>query len=420
MPSIEDKWIRHLFGRAGFGATPAEILSANGKDYQAIVDSLLGAPVDQDLLPLDLEDKNKQGIAPLQAWWIHRMTDGVNPVLERMILFWHNHFTSAISKVGRPLLMEWQYDLFRKHALGNFRDLAKAVTRDPAMLIWLDGRSNVKKAPNENYAREFMELFSLGIGNYNETDVREAARAFTGLRLDQNYNATFVKSLHDDGTKTILGQTGNFDGDQFIDLVLSKPAALQFLARKFLVNFVIPNPSDQVVNKYAQLLKQLNFEIKPFLRAILTSNEFLSDSAYRSLIKSPVDYVVQLIRSVPSTVSDQDSAYTVKLLGQDLFNSPNVAGWPGGPAWLNATTMLGRFNFVERVVNQCDIAKLFPDNNIVDRALQLAGIPDASAETLNSFAAYSNLPSSNDKTRQQQHLKEVLHLAFSAPEALMK
>jgi uncharacterized protein (DUF1800 family) len=272
------------------------------------------------------------------------MLNSTSPLREKMALFWHNLFATSQSKVQNAVLMAQQIGLFRQYALGNFRDLLKAVTHNPAMLIWLDGNTNRKGAANENYGREVMELFALGVGNYTEKDVKELARAFTGWHIDGDHSV-FNKAQFDDGEKTIFGKTGHFDSDAAIDLILDQPQASKHLARRILRAFVHPDPTDEVISHYAQRLVEEKWEVAPIMREIFLSRLFFSDWAYRSTIKSPVQLTVGAVAAVGGKVSTTFLRDQTGKMGQSLLMPPNVKGWDGEEAWINANTVLLRFNF---------------------------------------------------------------------------
>ncbi|HEY8506382.1 MAG TPA: DUF1800 domain-containing protein, partial [Gemmataceae bacterium] len=276
-----------------------------------------------------------------------------------MTLFWHNHFATSIAKVRLPLLMRDQNLLLREHALGKFGPLVQAVSKDPAMLVWLDSNSNVKGKPNENYARELMELFTLGVGNYTERDVREAARAFTGWHTNVNPQAgfnindprfkpafTFQRALHDDGEKTVLGRTGKWDGDDVVRIVLGQPACARFIARKFYRDFVgeAVAPPDALIEPLADCFRKSDYDIADLLKTVLRSRHFYSDFAYRQRVKSPAEYVVGLLRGLgaelPAEAPGLSLPAAMQELGQTLFAPPSVKGWDGGGAWLNTATLL--------------------------------------------------------------------------------
>ncbi|HEX6511145.1 MAG TPA: DUF1800 domain-containing protein [Chloroflexota bacterium] len=343
--------VGHLLRRAGFGGTPDEVQAYAAKGVAATVDELVNFEQKPD--DLDATLSKVQGdlvdlhnLEDIQTWWLYRMLHTARPLQEKMALFWHGHFATAQYKVNNARFMHDQNETFRKYALGNFKDLATAVAKDPAMLIWLDGATNRKSAPNENFARELMELFTLGLGNYSEDDVKAGARAFTGWNLNyQQGQFVFNKNQHDDGAKTFRGQTGNFNGDDVIANVVADPATAKRLATKLFAFFAYDKPELEVVQPFADLYLKSKFEIKPVVQAILLSDAFYSDRAFTGHVKSPVEYVVGTVKQLGGQVRERSLAQALRQLGQDLFNPPNVAGWPGGPSWLDAATMVARFNF---------------------------------------------------------------------------
>ncbi len=266
------------------------------------------------------------------------------PFQERLALFWHNRFATSASKVGDPAMMHNQIELFRRKGLGNYRDLLIDVGHDPAMLIWLDGRSNRKGKPNENYGRDLMELFTLGVGNYTEDDVKQMARCFTGWTIENN-KAVFNPKNFDDGQKEILGQKGIFNSASAIDVILAHPAASRFLSRKMLREFVHPNPPEEAIAHYAKQLVANKWEIKPTLREMFTSRMFYSGWCYRSIIKSPIDITVGSVAALGGKPSCQFLREQSNRMGQSLLFPPNVKGWDGEEAWINANTVVLRFNF---------------------------------------------------------------------------
>jgi uncharacterized protein (DUF1800 family) len=370
----EVRWAAHLLRRAGFGAPPRERgIPASAAFHRfvetgcdAALDRMLAEPSGPDTFDAFMDQmtpdsRNSYDEAPLgsephrslQAWWLHRLALAAFPLRERMTLFWHNHFATSLAKVRRVGPMLRQNQLFRKHALGSFKDLLLEVSRDSAMLLWLDSASNVKEQPNENYARELMELFTLGVGNYSEADVREAARAFTGWS-SQNYSTNgsvefrfqFLPDRHDSGRKIVLGQTGNWDGSDVVRIVLEQPAAGRWLAKRLYRQFVSeqPAPPEALLEPLAQRLRESDYQIAEAIRMILRSRLFFSQHAYRRRIKSPVDYVVGLLHQLGSSASPSVLSVGVAELGQELFAPPSVKGWDGGSAWLNTATLLARHN----------------------------------------------------------------------------
>jgi uncharacterized protein (DUF1800 family) len=296
----------------------------------------------------------KQYAAPsliaMQRWWLERMLLTPSPLQEKMTLLWHGHFTSEMLDKGTsPPEMLAQNQLFRRFALGNVRDLTQAVARDPAMLRYLDNARSERAHPNENFARELMELFTLGIGNYTEQDIRESARAFTGwsIRDDQFYENG---RAHDDGQKSFLGRNGNFDGNDIINIIFQQPAAGRWFARKLLVNFVYSDPEPELVEATAALIRKNDFNLQPVVSTLLRSNVFFSPRAYRALVKSPVEFVVGAHQLYGAKKISIESLSALRRMGQFLYRPPNVKGWDGGVAWLNSQTLLTRENFASMLV----------------------------------------------------------------------
>jgi uncharacterized protein (DUF1800 family) len=296
----------------------------------------------------------------LRGWWLYCMLQGGHPLREKLTLFWHNHFATSLAKVRSSTLMFGQNCLLREHALGRFGPMLQAISRDAAMMVWLDSNNNVKGKPNENYARELMELFSLGVGHYNEKDIREAARAFTGWRTDGKGFA-FDARLHDSGPKTVLGQTGAWDGGDVVRIVLEQPASARFLVRKLYHFFVSEKavPPDSLVEPLCKSFRKSDYDIAGLVRTILASRHFYSDHAFRQRVKGPVEYVLGAVQTVYRRYGEQDAEYRslpqrmlvswLGAMGQHLFAPPNVKGWPGGPSWLNTSTVLQRDNFAGAV-----------------------------------------------------------------------
>ena len=294
-------------------------------------------------------------------WWANRMLTSPRPLQEKMALFWHGHFASNEAKVRDYRKLLGQLELFQKQGTGNFKGLVLAVAQDPAMLSFLDAGVNVKGASNENFAREIMELFTMGVGNYSEKDVREAARAFTGW----NYKGLkFVvnKDQHDDGEKTFLGKTGHFDGGDVIDIILQQPATADYISGKIYRFFVRQELSPEFQKQLGAVLRQNNYEIAPLLEKIFLSRDFYSPASVGTHIKSPVELAVTTykklgLKNAPG-VPDFNSATAA--LGQQLFSPPTVAGWAGGQSWITPGLLLERGNFARDVLFP-DISFLPPD-----------------------------------------------------------
>jgi uncharacterized protein (DUF1800 family) len=287
----------------------------------------------------------------LREWWLQEMLTTPSPLGEKMTLFWHNHFVSSQQKVRSPLLMYRQNLLLRRHAFGNFGEFLHAVARDPAMVIYLDSASNRKARPNENFARELMELFTLGEGRYTELDVKEAARAFTGWSIDPDTGEFLFRPMqHDEGVKTVLGRSGNFNGDAVLDILLERPETAEFVVAKLWREFVSPKPDPVEVKRIAQRFRDSRYDIAAALRAVLVSDAFYARENRASLVKSPVDLVVGTLRQFGFTTGEPlPFVFTTGQLGQNLFAPPNVKGWPGGDSWINSTTLLARKQFLDRL-----------------------------------------------------------------------
>lgn len=345
--------IAHLLRRAGFGASQQELDRFEKMGLTATVDYLLNfEEVDNSALETRLQALNLDlSKAPdMQRWWLLRMIYTQRPLQEKMAFFWHGLLTSGFRRVGRLDHMLKQNELYRSNALGRYDDMLKAISRDPAMLIYLDSRSNRKAAPNENFARELMELFSLGVGNYTETDVREGARAFTGYFLN-NEGFIFNLNQHDAGSKMFLRTQGYHKGDDVIDIIMKQPAALSFVCRKLYNFFASGDPEPRVLESLELAFWASSFSMKAVLRELFKSEAFYSERVYRFRIKSPVELVAGTFHTLGIKTEAAGLPALLTRMGQTIFDPPNVAGWPGGPAWINSTTMIDRVNFASSIVN---------------------------------------------------------------------
>ena len=278
-------------------------------------------------------------------WWAERMLDTKRPLEEKMALFWHGHFATAESKVRDYRKMLLQIDTFERHATGNFGDLVVAVAQDPAMLYYLDAGVNVKGAANENFAREVMELFTMGVGNYSERDVREAARAFTGWNFN-NLDFVVDPALHDDDPKEFLGRTGNFDGVDVLDIILEQPVTAEYIATKIFRFFVRDDVSPELSAKLGSLLRDADYELRPLLMTTFLSRDFYSTATYGAHIKGPVEHVITLLKQlgVEDVPGVPDFNATTIALGQHLLNPPSVAGWAQGQSWITPALIQERGN----------------------------------------------------------------------------
>lgn len=392
---------RHLLWRAGFGGTPKQIQTLAGWGPERAVDYLLNVDQvaferpkpdqfdrdimrppseeerrqyamarragDEDVLAearlrrQDMQRKDRRQIQDVQKWWLARMIESPRPMEERMTLFWHGHFATSYRTIENSYHMFLQNELFRGNALGNFGALLKGIIRDPAMIAYLDNNDSRKGRPNENLARELMELFGLGLGNYSERDIKEGARALTGytFRDDAFY---FDQKNHDGGSKQILGVSGPLNGEGFCDAILARPECAYFIARKLYHELAgdlppleqsgrddaeVPAPRRAAVREMAGLLRSSNYELRPMLRRLLLSRHFYHPSLMNEQIKSPAVLVVGAVRSL--NVPPRDLGLlndAMNLMGQDLFFPPSVKGWSGGRSWINTSTLFVRQNIL--------------------------------------------------------------------------
>ena len=395
---------RHLLSRTAFGATPSDIHAFEGLDFATAVDRLLLNNHVQAVTPPpgwineglkavreqqreaveklrlagtgdNVAGEKKRGVdgkllnitRPIQEqarelrnWWVEEMIATDRPLVERMTLFWHNHFTSSLQKVRFAPALYLQNTLFRRQALGNFAVLLKAVARDPAMLIYLDGVGSVARQPNENFGRELLELFTLGEGHYTEADIKAAARAFTGWSIDP-VTGSFANHVqqHDGGEKTFLGQTGRFDGDDILAILLRHPRTAETIVRKLWLEFVSLTPDPAEVSRLAGLFRSGGYEIKPLMRALFMSPAFRDPANRAGLIKSPVDLIVGSVRLLGLPVPEKTQLVRMlQGLGQVPFDPPNVKGWPGGESWISTYTLLLRQQFLRRMVEATTVAPM--------------------------------------------------------------
>ncbi len=384
-PLEADQWdwykAAHLLSRAGFGGTVPEIDAAHRDGLTATIRRLLDfpdagadeqSPTDQpDLSSIDglprsfrefrelLQGKDeeeqrllrqrmnaaqREALRAMGRWWLSQMVDGPYPLQEKLTLLWHGHFTTSARDERSAWLMWKQNELLRRQAAGNFHEFVRAISRDPAMLDYLNNQQNRKQRPNENYARELMELFTLGIGHYTEQDIKEAARAFTGWGHDGE-QFTFRRNQHDYGPKTFFGQTGAFDGDDIIALIFRRPQCARYIAGRLWTWLAYEEPEEPIVEGLAEVLRESRFELRPVLRTILSSWAFYSERAMGTQIKSPVQLVVGTCRLLGTDLPDPRLLNNMlQQMGQVPFFPPNVKGWPGGRMWINTSTLFVRYN----------------------------------------------------------------------------
>jgi len=448
-PSADNPWdlrkVGHLYRRAGFGAPWAELQAALADGPEKTLDRVLaGTPETDDFTRTSEFMASERSMPPgapgarLAAWWLNRMLKTGHPLREKLTLFWHNHFATSNAKVQNARFMLGQYRLMHRHALGSFAELLVEMGTDPAMLVWLDARESTKGKPNENYARELMELFSLGIGNYTEKDIREAARAFTGYEVKDG-KGTFNPRQHDATEKTVIGRTGKFKGEDVARLCLDQPACPRFVVRK-LYRFLVSEadaPGPELIDPLAEQYRASGFDTGKLVSTMLRSNLFFSPAAYRARIKSPVDFACGIVRGLEGSVGTLPLASSLESLGQVLFAPPSVKGWDGGPAWLNAQTLLFRNNLAlaltstedARFGRRCDPAALLArhgkrdDAEVVDFLLGVFLHNDAPAAARGKLLDYlgsakaTKVPvywTADDVANHR--LRAVAHLVLTLPE----
>jgi uncharacterized protein (DUF1800 family) len=397
------KWAAHLLRRAAFGYPATRDGEDSWTALQRVVSQGLNATLDELFKPVDadfedLVDSSGAQIAAgsaadeLRGWWLYRMLQSPTPLRERMTLFWHNHFAASLHKVEQIKLMFAQNQTLRHQALGQFEPLLLVVSRDPAMIIWLDLQENRRDHVNENFGRELMELFTLGVGHYTESDVRNMARAFTGWQVASG-QARFDPARFDNKRKTIFGQTGDFDGAAAIGILVKQPAVAGRIVRKLYRGFVseAESPSDALLAPLVKDFRESNLDVARTLRKMLSSQLFFSAAAYRQRIKSPVELVVGTARALGGYYPMQSMVDRLNGLGQELFAPPNVKGWDGGKTWLNSATMLARDNMAWQMVGyptakSRDSADVYQYSNPFEMARSRVG-----ADVLKQIEFFSNL-----------------------------
>lgn len=392
--------VEHLLNRAGFGATSAEVRRWTKAGPDALVDSLFADypsrakfshekhSVDRRQLIGASDEKRRRLISTERKadrdqtrdfvdWWTTRMAAGEDPLVERMTLFWHGHFTSSVRTVRKSAPMIRQNHKLREHALGSFADLLADMLVDPALLIYLDNDANKKGSPNENLAREVMELFTLGVGNYSERDVTEAARALTGYTIgDQEF--LFRKGNHDQGRKEILGIRGRHDAKDLAEILLAQPACAEHLASRLIEYFEGLPPEAERVQAYAHLLREADYEIGAMVRALLLDLEFYSPDVVGAKVASPIDFVIGTCRRLGVQPSGDVLNLATAILGQQLLSPPNVKGWEGGMVWLTTASMMQRGNLAGALLGVVERDDVYAD----DEALAALGDMDELDEVL--------------------------------------
>jgi len=359
--------VKHLYLRATFGLNRS-LYNSNYTVKQAVQYLLDSSATFQQLSPpdrdlptprerrtmsqeekMEMSKKIRTGITTLNLDWLNKMATSPAQLRERMTFFWHDHFAC---RHRNPKVVYIQNSTLRTHALSSFRELLHAMAKDPGMLLFLNNQQNSKTHPNENFARELLELFTLGRGYYSETDIKEAARAFTGWRVLPGGSFYFNRRQHDSGQKVFLGKSGRWGGEDIIDIVLEQRQTAQFITRKLCKYFIHEEVAEEMVTEWADKFYQSNFDISLLLTHIFTSTYFYESQHVGNRIKSPIEYMVSLMRLLDlQFVHPQGAMMLQKVLGQMLFFPPNVAGWPTGKAWIDSSTLVARLTIPQLLID---------------------------------------------------------------------
>ena len=381
---------RHLVARTGIGVEWDTIMRYQNLTRQQAIEHLLShrdmrlpAPPGMSpwhkMLSLRGNMRRKKMIKrisrgegkKLQDWWVKHLIATRSPFLERMTLFWHNHFPSSIKKTTQASMLHQQNLRLRVNSLGNFGQMLHDISKDPAMLLYLDGYVSTKDEPNENFSRELLELFTIGLGHYSENDMREAARAFTGWGIDDRSGRfTFRAEDHDNGVKTFLGKRGNFKGEDIINILLKHPRTAERIAEKMWHEFIsISRPDTRITKQWAHTFKSSNYDISTLLRAVLTSKSFWDKRNRGALIKSPIELTIGTLRALPYSLKHTDLTHNLNIMGQAVFAHPSVKGWTGGKTWISTQSILRRNSMMTNLTsgnlnekkNRGGIAQKMPD-----------------------------------------------------------
>ena len=420
----------HLFRRAGFGATYEELEESLAAGYEATVERLLhpeDAPEWDDALfrRYHVDQNSVMLIESAQSYWLYRMINSPRPLEEKIALFWHGLFATAYGKLNHAKAVVNQTNTFRRHGLGTFRNLLSELSRDPAMIFWLDNKDNHKDAPNENYGRELLELFSMGIGTYTETDVKAAARAFTGWTIaNQDYMSVrasrdsiwphgrldwqfiYRPEDHDDSEKTFLNQTGRFNGEDVLDIICGHPASSWFLAGKLYAFFVSDHPNEAATQIIAEDLRRTGGDVRSAMRTIFLSDFFRSEDARHAKVKSPAEVVAGVARLAGAFGAPRwnivNLALDTNFMGQEILNPPTVEGWHTGTEWVDTGTLMERVNSAALLLGDPaqpgvrNIIRRLRESNgtytpeeLVDSCLNLCGALEVSGATRHELTAFA-------------------------------
>ena len=403
-----DPKLKHLYARAGFGLSPKEAIQFERSSIPQVIDVLFidaekasqehfSTASGSNSLASDMMSKRKeekQLVALLNINWLKRMgSQDAAPLLEKMSLFWHGHFACRIK---HPKLAHSYLNSIRLNALGNFKDLVLAIAKEPAMLHYLNNKVNKKSSPNENFARELLELFTIGIGNYSEQDVKEAARAFTGWTFSKKTGEfLFRERTHDFGQKAFMGQTGNLDGEDIINIVLKQKATATFIATKVYKYFVNDRVNSKHVSELADVFYETNYNIEILMRTLFNSDWFYDAKNVGNKIKSPIELVAGMTHSLNIEFRNPVALFKLeKILGQVLFDPPNVAGWKGGKSWIDNSTLLLRLNLANYLFKNAELEYSLKDDLEGDNAPRRLRKLDATVHFDDHLALISRLDSS--------------------------
>ena len=434
MSNADISLMAHLMRRAGFGATRDELEAALAKGYEATVEELLH-PGDPEDLPQDVIRRYHTEQAELRlsdgaaANWMYRMITTKNPLEEKLSLFWHSLFATGYVKLNQANALLNQIEMFRKYGLGNYATLLVELSKDPAMIIWLDNNDNHKEAINENYGRELLELFSMGIGNYSEQDIKECARAFTGWTLGNaeymatrasrdsiwpysriNWHFQYRDYDHDDGEKTFLGETGNFNGQDIVGIIAKQEATARFVSTRMFQYFAadeVNEDGEKVIDEMIKSYFDSGYEMRSVLRTLFNSEYFKSENARWARVKGPVELVIGAVRLAGSyrepTPGIEQVARQAVYMGQGLLQPPSVEGWHEGIEWVDSGALVERVNFVahefanvqnpgvrriiERLAN--DNGGSFTPEALVEKCLDLIGPVEVSDATRTALLEYA-------------------------------
>ncbi len=421
----------HLFRRAGFAASSDELDKAISQKPNEVVSSLVNSRPETDQYQQEISDLARSILASsnvknLPAWWTYRFLTTNDPLREKTTLFWHGHFATSGDKVTDAKLMFQQNEMLREHALGDFGAMVHEISHDPAMLIYLDSATNRKAHPNENFAREVMELFCLGEGQYTENDIRELSRCFTGWEI-RNGKFRFNRYQHDSGEKSIMGQKGKYGGEEGVKIVLDQKSAPYFIVGKLVRYFVSdePAPSNALLKPLADQFVNGNYQIGPIISKILSSHLFYSEHSVGHKVRSPIEFAVGFLRTLNGSTNLNELTSGMSELGQIPFFPPNVKGWDGGRTWINSSTLLARANLIRSLLDRTE-TRFNPGSlgdfmdhlgaktpaKVVDLWEELYLAVDLPQEVKSQIANKIEAGKGN----REQKLRDALHLFCTLPE----